>query len=828
MSRVLKEVIAEVRAKSDQYQAEMAKVEARAKQTKVAIEGVGSGSAQAGQRSAEAARQIASATENIARAGQVTGEAGKQIVSQAANIAFAFGPQGAIIGALGIFALAWAQTMNRAKEELKALERESLATFNSLAGMDSKALQARAGRIRGGEFETWDISRIWENADGADERRGYLRGRGLDRLQRDLEGRARMVTEAAGNGRVLELRTLVQQRDEIRAVIKKLEHDLAITDQLERARKKSEEAAAAKDAAKKGERARDTVGIDGGRMSDELERDVAAFAQDFAKVVVRELGTAGDDVRAEFNALIQQALDAGRENAVDQLIELRDAAVGAARAIASSEAALQDVDLAAAQGIAPTVAQFERLTDEVAALQAQLAQLAPNTARYREVLAQIEKVEAKRTKMMQGVANAGSGNAPASRPLADYARELQQAVDGALQLAAAFGAVDEATARALRSVSQIVGNLPALSAAIQAGNGMGIVTAALPIMGALSSLVGESPADAQRREELRKNTEALERLTKATGLLTLNVSGSTAGVADAGLRRFLDNAPGLLINYAGNARRAATANGLDLTELDRIAAAMGITLNENIASFQRLAQAIREASGKLAEFGDDLDSQLQQADAAATVFGITDPLERLGLRTGAYGGRSPILDQALAGLDLSTAEGRAAARRALQDIFRVMQSGGAALTEEQLGGLDGDQLLQAILDLITSLNDVDESLGLNTSTVGNPDRVITADATQITVDQASRLLGVQTSALAELRIIRAALTASLTGPPLPDLVGDLTAGSGAVTITISQEFHGVGREVATTVRDATLDAIDAGLGRRVLMRERFTGQAVRS
>lgn len=808
MTKVIKEVVAEVRGKSDQFAAEMAKVEARAKQTKASVEQLGAGNAAMGQRTAEAARQIASATETIARAGKVTGEAGKQIVAQASNIAFAFGPQGAIIGALGIFGIAFATTMARAREDArKAAEEIQTRLADMVNAGDVEGLKGRARTLLFG-------TRANNFQDGITAKQQRLEE--LGSLYDATLGGVVNNARAAEIRRVqAELRPLITEYERLKKVLLEWPSDPFRTNP-----------AAPITITAGGAGKAPTPGTTGGPMAAAFAKDAESFAKDFAALLVRELGGAGDQIRAEFNTLIAAALDAGRENAVDQLIDLRDKAVAAAEAIAGAESVLQRLDLAAAQGVAPTVDTFQTLTATFDALQAQLAQLVPGTERYQAVLAEIEKIEKRRQDLLSGVGSQ-PGTPKATRDMADYARELQQAADGALQLAAAFGKADASAVSFLRAISQIVGNVPALMKAINAGSGLGIVSAALPIAGALASLFGGDPASAQRQEEIRANTEALERLTATVGLLGgANVSGSDASGAASGLRGFLGRANG--ISLLGGARQAARLSGLNLAELDRIAAEYGITLNNNIESFRQLEAALASSITKLGEFGDDLDSQRQQAAAAAKVFGITDPLALLGLTQGTYAGRSPALDQALAGIDTSTAEGRAAARQALQDLFTILQSGGASLSAAQLGGLTGDDLLQAILDLIDGLNAVDESLGTNTSTVSSPrDRTVRASEFQITADQASRLIGIETASLGELRIIRAALTASAAGVPIPALGVGFAGAGGAITVYVQQEFHGMsGREAATAVRNATIEAIDRGLGRRVLVRERHLGKAV--
>lgn len=840
MTKVVKEVIAEVRGKSDQFTAEMAKVEGRAKQAKAGIEGVGAGSQQMGQRVAEASRQIASATETIARSGKITGEAGKQIASQAANIAFAFGPQGAAIGAVAIFGIALSTMLTRAKREAaEAAESFNDSLQKMMQARDQQGLIAQASKLYRGTADYRDPSGML--APYGDPNSIRERQRRIASLEQGLTiGDTKRLAEIARERAALQ--PLLDQYNALRAAIldpappEQLARGVlgAVTINADAPGKKNPGIAAARADLADFEKA----AADAATRTDRLIRDTMATSVD-------AIAQPFDELIAQLDQLLVEGADVDANmGRVAALEALRDQAVAAAEALARAESVLSGLDTAAATGVEPTVDSFIALNAEISALEGQLQGLRAGTKVFEQVSAKLLELQKRRQDLGKDVANAGSAKGIGKtevRDVADYARELQQAADGALQLAAAFGLVNESSTKVLRSIGQIAGSIPALAKALQSGGGLGILSAALPIAGALASLVGTDPADAARRKALEDNTAAIRELTAKSGLLGLGVSGAQASGASAGLRGFLRGyQPGIGQVVAGGesysaqsqARVAAQAFGLNVRELERLAAQYGITLNGNIRSFEQLAEAIESTITKLGEFGTDLDSQLTQADAAAKIFGITDPLAKLGLTQGAYGGRSPILDQALAGLDLSTAEGREAARTALQGIFTTLQAGGGTLSAADLGGLTGDQLLQAILDLIAGLNDVDESLGLNTSTVGQPDREITADRTQITADQASRLLGVTTTMASDVRVIRDAIVAASAGLPVPALAaGFSSAGSAGTTVYITQEFHGLtggARDVARQVHAATLEAIDQGLGRRVLIRERHAGKAVTS
>lgn len=861
---VAKQVIVEMRAIDAGVTAHIQQVTDAARKGKREVDTHTGALDRMGTRSAVALRQISSATETIARQGKVSGEAAKQLIAQGANAALFFGPQGALVGAIGIATLAMVGMFGRVKREIEETERRTLEMMNRFAEMDAQG-QARAiNRLVNGPRFKGTLGTSEEDLSVE----SLIASRGLEELEKD---RARLAAQvAAGNARfragmgagaTTEQREAVAALEVQRTQLKAVEAALAEGNKtLEEQLKLLGETGA--------ESARTALAIAGQtaetRAATEAERERAqalkdlntealAVARDFERTVLQTMGSATEQVAAPFDALIARArklVEAGKDvdanlKRISALEQLRDQAVSATEEIAEVSALLTSLDLAAADGVKPTADTFMRLTAAAASLKAELATLVPGSKLYLEVQQKLLEVERERSKLLKGTADAGAGKKPeGARTTADMAREIQQATDGALQLAMAFGAVDDELGNVLRSIGQIAGNLPSLLSFIgdkaPGTNVLGIVGAALPILGALGSLIGDSPEEQQRRKVLEQNTDAIKELTKKAGDLGLDVSGTEATAAAAALDRFLadDNVRFATSGAGGgmDARAIARAFGLDMKEMDRIAKEHGITLDGSIESFRALQRAIDETITTLGEFNTDLDSQKAQAEATIDIMGITDPVQQEAIRRQATAGRSPALDAITAGLDMSTPEGRAEARRRAQATFGIMQAGGDELTAAQLGGLSGDELLQAILDLIDGLNAIDEAQGTNQSTVGDVDRVITADRTQITADQASRMLGVQTSQLTELRIIRAALTASqtpLTLPSLPPGFASITPmGGGGTTINITQnvEIMGGVSDVPTLARGLAhdlVDEIDRALGRKARIRRAHLGAGTR-
>lgn len=783
---VVKQVTAEIRANTQELDAALQRSEGKLKNTKAQIEGSGAAANRAGAQYGSAARQIASATEVIARSGNVSGEAAKQILSAGSSIAFAFGAGGAVVGALSIFGLAVVTAMRKARDEIKQTVEafdeevrrlEGGRDYNAAGGLLTRVLVGDPGNAKR-EFQI-PLAQLEAEINAVRDRtRRTLAGGGTE----ELATATRAEREAVAAAEEI-LRERKRQLDEAQRIF-----NLAAQRNVERLQnaksQADQERAIAEERARIEKEYAEAVRRGAAAIA-AFDRDAADFGRNFDATVTRELASEVDRVAASFDRLIEQGtrVAGASDPRVIQLKQLREAAIQAARA----------------------AEELERKRDRS------------------------RKLETLRRKGPDSI----------ERTAADIAREIQQAVDGALQLAAAFGDIDANATGALRSIAQIAGNIPALQTAISNGSGVGIISAALPILGAFSTLLGNDPAEEARREELRRNTQAIRELTKQAGLLGIGVSGADAASARVLLQGFLGRVGGGQIlaggrSYSASDQATIAADRLGiLDELQEIAAQYGITLNRNITSFEQLADALADTITKLGEFGTDLQSQLQQANAAAEIFGITDPLERLGLTLGAVGGRSSAFDALTSGLDLNTAEGRAQARKNAQALFEILKAGGDTLSPEALGGLSGQELLDAILELVRGLNAVDEATGTTSGT--QTEALQVSASTQITADQASRLLGLSASQLTVQREIRdllaAARQAATTPLPLPSsavFAAPASAG-GVVTITIENNYAGPVADIGaltTAQLDAVIPYIKRALGDDVAVRAQYAGRIV--
>ena len=143
-----------------------------------------------------------------------------------------------------------------------------------------------------------------------------------------------------------------------------------------------------------------------------------------------------------------------------------------------------------------------------------------------------------------------------------------------------------------------------------------------------------------------------------------------------------------------------------MDDLQKVADELGVTFNEKlnptINELDQLMKAIAET--ELTRFAETFNGQMAALRAEFEIFDITDPikqLEKLGevMSNPAFG--APALRAALAGLDLSTPEGRAAAQKMVEDLFTALQTG--SLDPSALGTLTPEEFLNALRDLESAI-----------------------------------------------------------------------------------------------------------------------------
>lgn len=221
-------------------------------------------------------------------------------------------------------------------------------------------------------------------------------------------------------------------------------------------------------------------------------RNIAAVQEDLAQELVKATKTQLDDIAQYWDAKIARALKSNQHGELDA-----------------------------------EIAKYRALKAEAIAT--------------RKVIEETDEVARDLGLTFGDIANAAAGGTTeidkSAEALARQALLIQQSVDGALQLAEAFGMVHGSVVDTLRGVAQIAGNIPNLlntvrdarSGAVGPNGTVGIgalIGAGLPVAGAVASIVGGllSSAKAAREhakalaESRRKLTESLQERVARSGL----------------------------------------------------------------------------------------------------------------------------------------------------------------------------------------------------------------------------------------------------------------------------------------------------------------------
>ena len=357
----------------------------------------------------------------------------------------------------------------------------------------------------------------------------------------------------------------------------------------------------------------------------------------------------------------------------------------------------------------------------------------------------------------------------------DQASAIGQVAGLALQIGQAFGIVGAQMASTIQSVISGAASIEPFLATLKdykAGGKsslLSVIGAASPIVGGLVSLIGlfKGGEDPQIKAAREANTEALNRLTDKIGdLASSNLSGSELARVRGGLTSFVNdpaNAPLFKRDF-----KIADTTGLEglfrqfgttKAEVEDVAKALGITL-VTLGDYKKVLEAINAAD--LAAYTDTFTGSLQRLSDQLHAYGITDPTEKLRRTIATLTNAStgiPALASALSGIDVTTAEGAAAAIAKVQGLLESLGSGD--LTFADLGGASIAEARQAFLDLIDQLRG-----GAAKGTGGyNVDRSITeATGSHLAGLMATGNYFAERTALATEAILRA-----FTGQGLPAL-----------------------------------------------------------
>lgn len=299
------------------------------------------------------------------------------------------------------------------------------------------------------------------------------------------------------------------------------------------------------------------------------------------------------------------------------------------------------------------------------------------------------------------------------RRLREQAREIEQVARGVLQLADAFGVLDERARSALEAIVQIGANIPgALS---------GDPGSVLSVLGGVAQLI-ESLAGGgdEHARLLRENNERLEELARELRGMTITTDQliqAQRALAEAERRDLLRSG---LRTSRGTSLEVEQfldllrAFGLTISDIDRIAHDFGIEIRDNAGrlipeALRQLLKALEQSVEAIVGFNESLEAQRERTDTEAELLDLPDtPQARLQRDLELLERFAPDLVHAfgLDRIDLSTAEGRARLNELINEIFRQFAAG--TLSPELLGRLSRDEFLDFLRRLDESLDEISE------------------------------------------------------------------------------------------------------------------------
>lgn len=786
---VIDRLLIQIEANAAQLQAELAKggqsVKAFGKQT----EAVAKSSDGIGQRYNQAAVQIASAAENMARAGKVGGEGLKQIIVQGSNMAFLFGPQGALVGAVGIASLAIIEIFRKAREETKKLadetkkELDALQNTGDVIGLTERAKVLFEGTPSGGfkdglkslrqefaalktEIERSPLAKLSQDAqlndplgtiDAKTKERFESVKSTLGKLEAEFTDIRRRIQEpgpSATNERdpirtkVISLQDVATaQRAASQAIrdltqgfgdlfAKALRGDVALSefdrtvrelgdgfrDKLQKPTKEQSTAFAQLDARAKDVR-RTLSGITAAKAAAEFEALRASLTP-----------TVLDDFRLKLAKLIETLRDKNfSEDQISDIVSLEQALGTVAVGLETLQTRIERIKEGA---ISSFDAQIQ-LVGVLQEAQAKLAELetietlAGSSEQSAIVIAGLRK---QIQQLREEIERLGGTRASTFDPKGaeQLAIALSNAVDFAFGLSSALLGADDTITRMIGGIGQVASGFVKVAALAAEAGGTGAlfssgagIASALPgvgaIVGGIASLLSvlgqEDPATRALREALDRNARRLEELTSSVGeLVSISIGGAdAAAVRDLAITKVEQTGIDPLSGEAvfGDVRKSSAELladlrdvGVSLKELQQVASDFGVSFaNANFPTADeiRSLQLLISANG-LKKLTDTLVGQLNLLDLQVRIdpqafAGIDGIIKRIAVLTGDKG--VPALATALAGIDLTSADGPAQAIERLKQLLADFTAGNLDLS--LLGGLNPDDFVEAIAALIESI-----------------------------------------------------------------------------------------------------------------------------
>ena len=247
-------------------------------------------------------------------------------------------------------------------------------------------------------------------------------------------------------------------------------------------------------------------------LIEKIQEERAKIRAEAAQLTATTVGKLVLEIEAQFNPIIKGLRDAGDEATAIRLEGLRDDAIASARTLANVATELEQIELTSKDA----AEEYNRIQGLIDQVQVTLSQTTHSEEERARLNAEIVKLQGKQTELLPQITSASNGLTVATERTLEAVREtgraIMDAVNGALQLAEAFGLVTAETSNTLRGIGQIARGATTLAASISSGNPVGVVTSVIDIAGGIASLFGGGRNEARERlhRDLAAWNESLE------------------------------------------------------------------------------------------------------------------------------------------------------------------------------------------------------------------------------------------------------------------------------------------------------------------------------
>ncbi len=582
-------------------------------------------------------------------------------------------------------------------------------------------------------------------------------------------------------------------------------------------------------------------------LEEELARRISALTLSTAQRQIEAIEALRAKYEEEYKGNIPEAAEEGFRRitaAAEKSLRVEDAKKLAAKYTDTLEAGLRDIEIdlfpiAEEERIVLSIKQRTVLLEqEKASIEANLQAIGITVEEEKE----LEKVLVRILRLLEDITDEQKKTADeAARATKERFRELQlqlnliaQAVDGVLELAEAFGLVDESTAAILNNLTSIGIGAANIATGIAAKNPLAIAAGVSSLAGGLAGLGaalfgGENEEDRRRRETLEANTRALELLTETMSIQAKVFGQFTARQLEEGQRL----AQRLGLPFPSQLKiglEDLTGPQLDLIE--RLAATLSITLDGTAASFKALEDAIKGLD--IRRLVEDFQFALRATQQRFAIRDIEDPIDQIEELLKLLDKFSGVRPTGGRVIDFGKGADRDFLEAALERLFEQALAGLIST-----GGLSLPEFLDLISQIESLLDDVEDRAGDTRQFAF--DRTIT----EVTGSRIAALLfGIQfeTMRIADNSDIMVALLEVMAGStpmtaPTVMAVGaqSATAASGP-TISIGNidiDVHlsgsvdeGNAIEIGQTIGDSIIERIDKGLGDRIRESARLSGEII--